>query len=158
MGKCIICGCETDDFRCHVRTDADGSVHDDYQCEECTMIHVNKARKEYEDKFNKKALPYLLENKFKVIVTGGIDNADNVEEYPIKDSNIMYCVDVIRKRMKDKGYYENWIDVHDEKYKDIEFEVVDYLCFALPDKDDEEWVSFFFKIIGENELVLDKIY
>ena len=166
MGKCIVCGCETNDFRCHVRTDLDGSVHDDYECEECIMIEVNKSRKEYEIKFNKKVLPYLLKNNFKVIVTGGLDKIAEgdveeniVEEFPIKDLNIMYCVDIIRKRMEDRGYYENWIDVHWEKYKGVEFEIVDYLCFALPDdKSDDSWVSYSLEVIGDNDLELVKRY
>jgi len=165
MGKCIVCGCETDDFRCHVRTDKDGSVHDDYECEECAMMQATEARKAYTIKFNKKVLPYLLKNNFKVIVRGGPDCIkegedvveDTVEEFPIKDSDMMYCVDIIRERMKEKGYYENWIDVHDEKYKGIRFEVVDYLCFALPDKDDEAWVSYSLEIVGENELCLNRV-
>ena len=165
MGKCIICGYETNDLRCHVRTDKDGSVHDDYECEECVMIEVNKSRKEYEIKFNKKVLPYLLENNFKVVVTGGLDaiakgdvEENTVEEFLIKDSNMMYCVDIIRERMESKGYYENWIDVHWEKYEGIEFEIVDYLCFALPDKDDESWVSYSLEVIGDNEVSLAKRY
>lgn len=159
MGKCIICGRDTDDFRCCVREDSEGKLYDDYQCEECTMAIVRKEREEYEKEFNIKVLPYLLENNFKVIVEY-IDenNQEIIEEYPIKNSNVMYCVDIIRERMKSKGYYENWIDVHWEEFKNIDFEVVDYLCFALPNKDDKEWISYDLKLRGNGDLALKSRY
>lgn len=108
----------------------------------------------WEESFNENVLPYLIENNFKVIV----ESDEGIEEFPIKDSDVMYCVDIIRKRMKDKGYYENWIDVHSEAYKDFEFEVVDYLCYALPDEDDESWYSYYLKLVGDNDISLKKIY
>lgn len=154
MGKCIICGCETDDFRCCVREE-NGEYFDDFQCEECTMKIVEKERKEWEDSFNEKVLPYLIENNFKVIV----ESDDKIEEFPIRHSDLMYCVDIIRKRMEAKGYYENWIDVHWEGYKDVDFEVVDYLCYALPDDEDGEyWCSYHLKLAGDNDIRLKKIY
>ena len=154
MGKCIICGCETDDFRCCVREE-NGEYFDDFQCKECTMKIVEKERKEWEDSFNEKVLPYLIENNFKVIV----ESDDKIEEFPIRHSDLMYCVDIIRKRMEAKGYYENWIDVHWEGYKDVDFEVVDYLCYALPDDEDGEyWCSYHLKLAGDNDIRLKKIY
>lgn len=58
----------------------------------------------------------------------------------MKDSDVMYCVDIIRNRMKEKGYYENWIDIHWEECNGVEIEVVDYLCYSLPrDKGGETW-------------------
>lgn len=159
MGKCIICGCETNDLRCYVRKDEDGEYYDDYQCEKCTLKIVEKEHKKYKKEFNKKVLPYLLKNNFKVIVEY-IDenNQEKIEEYPIKDSNVMYCVDIIRKRMKSKGFYENWIDIHWEEYKGIDFEVVDYLCFALPNKADDKWISYDLKLRGDNDLCLKARY
>lgn len=157
MGKCIICGCDTNDFRCSVREE-NGQKHDDYQCEERTMEKVRKANEEYFKNFEEKALPYLLENKFKVIVD--LHEKDKVltQEFPIKDTDVMYCVDIIRDRMKEKGYYENWIDVHWEEYNGIEFEVVDYLSFALPKEDSESWVSYHLKLVGDNGQTLKARY
>lgn len=155
MGKCIICGCETKDFRCCARKDKNGNSYDDYQCEKCTVEQVRISKRKYFENFNKKVLPYLLENNFKVVVTCG----DSKEEFKITDNNIMYCVDIIRKRMKDRGYYENWIDVHWEKYKGIEFEVVDYLCFELTGKENEEnWISYHLELVGDNGLELKRRY
>lgn len=154
MGNCIVCGCETEDFRCCVREE-NGEFFDDFQCEECTMKIVEKERKEWEDNFNEKVLPYLIENNFKVIV----ESDDKIEEFPIKNSDVMYCVDIIRKRMEAKGYYENWIDVHWEGYKDVDFEIVDYLCYALPhDKNGEYWCSYYLKLVGNNDIRLKKMY
>ena len=160
MGKCIICGRDTNDFRCAVRKE-NGKSYDDYQCEECTMEKVRKAREEYERDFNEKLLPYLLDNNFKVIVEGGFEvhGKEPVEEYPVKDFNFMDCVGIIRNRMKEKGYYENWIDVHWEEYNGVEIEVVDYLCYSLSgDKGGETWISYNLELIGDNGLKLKARY
>ena len=160
MGRCMLCGCETTDFRCRVRKE-DDKYFNDYQCEKCTKEIVEQERKEYLNDFNKKVLPYLLENNFKVVVTSSdFDNSekDVVEEFPIKDADVMYCVDIIRDRMKKKGYYENWIDIHWEEYDSINFEVVDYLCYALPDEDSDSWHSYYIKIVGDNGLKLKARY
>lgn len=154
IGKCIICGCKTEDFRCSVREE-NGEYFDDFQCEECTTKKVEKERIQWECDFNEKVLPYLTENNFKVVV----ESDDGIEEFPIKDANVMYCVNTIRQRMKAQGYYENWIDIHWEEYKDVDFEVVDYLCYALPeDKEGDSWYSYHLKIVGDNDARLKKIY
>lgn len=154
MGKCIICNCETEDFRCCVREE-NGEYFDDFQCEECTDKIVEEERVKWENEFNNKVLPYLIENNFKVIV----ESDDNIEEFPIKDSNVMYCVDIIRKRMESQGYYENWIDVHWEEHNGVDFEVVDYLCYTLPeDEEGNGWTSYRLKIVGNNNIRLKKIY
>lgn len=153
MGKCIICNCETEDFRCCVREE-NGEYFDDFQCGECTDKIVEKERIKWESDFNNKALPYFIENNFKVIVEGN----DKIEEFPIKDSDVMYCVNIIRKRMEERGYYENWIDVHWEECNEVDFEVVDYLCYALPEDDEGgEWISYHLKIVGNNNMRLKKI-
>lgn len=153
MGKCIICNCETEDFRCCVREE-NGEYFDDFQCGECTDKIVEKERIKWESDFNNKALPYFIENNFKVIVEGN----DKIEEFPIKDSDVMYCVNIIRKRMEERGYYENWIDVHWEECNGVDFEVVDYLCYALPEDDEgDEWISYHLKIVGNNNMRLKKI-
>lgn len=157
MGKCILCGCETTDFRCHVRKEGD-KYFDNYQCEECTMKKIEKEREEYIRNFNERVLPYLLENNFKVVVSEDVDGHEVIEEFPIKDTDVMYCVDIIRDRMKQKGYYENWIDIHLEEYDGIDFEVVDYLCYALPNKGSELWESFHLKLVGDNGLKLKARY
>lgn len=70
----------------------------------------------------------------------------------------MYCVNIIRKRMEERGYYENWIDVHWEECNGVDFEVVDYLCYALPEDDEGgEWISYHLKIVGNNNMRLKKI-
>ena len=79
MGKCIVCGCETDDFRISVREES-GKFYDDYQCEKCTMEQVKKEKEEYIKSFNEKVLPYLLENNFKVVVTGGEKEMETVNK------------------------------------------------------------------------------
>ena len=158
MGICIVCGCETTDFRCFVREE-NGKKYDDFQCEKCTLEKVHRERKEYVVKFNEKVLPYLLENNFNVVVREvGVDGKEIIEKFPVKDCDVMYCVDIIRNRMKEKGYYENWIDLHWEEYGGIDLEIVDYLCYSLPeDKDGETWVSYSLELIGANGLKLKRV-
>ena len=157
MGKCIICGCETDDFRCFVREE-NGIKHNDYQCEKCTIKKVKEQRAMYEKRFNKDVLPYLLKNNFKVVVSHCVeDREDVVEEFPIKDSHLMYCVGIIRKRMEDEGYEERWIDIHWETYADLEFEIVDYLYFEERDNE-TNCECYYFELIGDNDLKLKATY
>lgn len=146
MGNCITCNCDTDDFRCNVRIDEEGFRHNDYQCEKCVMIKVNKERKIYKKRFEKIILPYLIKNNFRVVVNR---DGDTEEIFKVKEYDFLKCVDIIRKRMKSKGYYENWIDIHSKSYKGINFEMVDYLCFALPKEDSGSWVSYSFKLVGD---------
>lgn len=153
MGKCIVCNCETEDFRCRVREE-NGEYFDDFQCEECTDKIVEEERGKWLNDFNEKSLPYLLKNNFKVV----IESDGSIEEFPITDANIMYCVYIIRNRMKEKGYYENWIDVHWEECNGVDFEVVDYLCYALPeDEECKSWCSYHLKVVGDNDIRLNRI-
>lgn len=157
MGKCIICGCDTNDFRCRVREE-NGKSYDDYQCEKCTMEKVEKARNKYMEDFNREVLPYLMKNNFRARVSSFQDGKDIIEEFPIKADDIMYCVDIIRDRMLSKGYYENWIDIHWEEHNGVELEIVDYLCYALPeDKKGDSWVSYYIDFIGDNDIRLNRI-
>lgn len=161
MGRCIICGCDTEDFRCCVREDNEGNMHDDYQCKECTIEKIEKEHLTYKKEFDDKVLPFLIKNEFKVIVEGGFNSA--IEEFPIlKESvrfpiDVMDAVDIIRERMNKLGYYENWIDVHWEEFNGVELEIVDYLSFALPGKDCEEWVSFFLRLEGKDGIKLNRV-
>lgn len=152
MGKCIICGCDTDDFRGSVREE-NGKYFNDFQCEECTDKIIAEERAKWEFNFNKKVLPYLLKHNFKVKVTYTKKDKEIIEEFPIKNSDLMYCVDIIRKRMEEQGYYEIWIDVHTESYNDVSFEVVDYLGFELI-SNKKYCLGFHLELIGDNGLRL----
>lgn len=161
MGKCIICGKETNDFRCCVREEK-GKSYDDFQCEECTIKKVEKERLAYSGKFNNVLMPYLIENEFKVVVTTIDEEGDAivVEEFPIikGTTDIMYCVDIIVERMSKAGYYESWVDFHTETYEGVDIEVVDYLCFDLinGEEDEDNSHSFHLSLEGVNGIKLLK--
>jgi hypothetical protein len=91
-----------------------------------------------------KVLPFLVENHFKVVVEIGKE----IEEFLINDIHIMYCVNIIRERMKAKGYRETWIDVHTATINGVIFEVVDYLCFEKKGKRD---IGVYIELIGDND-------
>ena len=49
--------------------------------------------------------------------------------------------------------------IAEETYKDVGFEVVDYLCYALPeDEEGDSWYSYHLKIVGDDAARLKKIY
>ena len=157
IGKCIVCGKETSDFRFGVREE-NGIFYDDFQCEECTDKKVKKAREEYVRDFTEKVLPYLIENNFKVLVKRnliGPNTWEQVEEFPIIDHNIMYCVDIIRNRMKDDVYFEKWIDVHTTEHNGVVFEVVDFLSYEqCLDRNKEDRIEFWVELVGDEGKVL----
>ncbi len=157
IGKCIICGRKTSDFRGCVREE-NGIFYDDFQCEECTNKKVKEAREKYVRDFTEKVLPYLAENHFKVVVKQnliGPNTWKKIEEFPIVDHNIMYCVDVIRNRMKNDGYFEKWIDVHHETYQGVTFEIVDFLSYEqCLDRNKEDRVEFWLELVGDEGRVL----
>ena len=114
------------------------------------------AKAEYKIKYDK-ALKYLKDNNYKVIVTG---YEDYKEVFEIKD-DVMECVDIIRKRMEEQGYIETWIDVDWRTYEGCELELVTYLYFIKfsqiainddgEDKIQEEqafWIELTNKSIG----------
>ena len=140
-GKCFMCGKDTFDYRCCVN-----NGEDDYMCEECINKVVKKKREEWREAMNKKVVPFLIENNFKVIVTHDFD--EKVEEYPIKDYDVFYCVDIIRERMKDE-YYESWIDVGCMERKGVDFEIVSWMFFT--NKKTKEELGFNFKVVGNVE-------
>lgn len=156
MGKCITCNLETKDLRCI--QNPDGSHYNGYKCEKCTLEELDKEQMEYRDRFAKKVLPLLLENHFKVVVKShsfDISHESVEKEYPIKDVNFMSFIEDIRRDMESKGYYENWIDLHWVDINGVNIEIVDYICYALPNETDDKWVSFHFEILNDNGVSLD---
>ena len=57
--------------------------------------------------------------------------------------------------MESKGYYENWIDLHWADINGVGIEIVDYICYALPNETDDKWVSFHFEVLNDNGVSLD---
>lgn len=147
MKKCIICGKPTDN---HIMWENEDKTecNSQYVCEECMWESINKGKAEYKIKYDK-AVKYLKENNYKVIVTSYDENENPIiEEFQIKE-DLMECVDIIRERMKQQGYCESWIDVHWETHADCELEIVDYLCF---DKRGNENIdqAFWIELTNEN--------
>lgn len=138
-GKCVQCGVETSNFIGCARDD----IYDDFLCDECLEKKIKKQHEQYEKDMREKVLPFLVENHFKVVVEIGKE----IEEFPINDIDIMSCVNIIRERMKAKGYREIWIDVHTETINGVIFEVVDYLCFEKKGKRD---IGVYIELIGKN--------
>ena len=105
MEKCIICNQPTDN---NIMWESEDKTEctSQYVCEKCMWKSINKDKAEYKIKYDK-ALKYLKENNYKVIVTG---YGDYKEEFQITD-DVMGCVTIIRKRMDEQGYVERWIDV-----------------------------------------------
>ena len=124
MGNCVVCNSSTDN---HIMWKKENETRctPQYVCEDCMWKSINKEKAEYQKKYEK-ALIYLKENNYKIIVTG---YDDYKEEFKI-NQDVMECVDIIRKRMKQQGYVERWIDVHWVTYEDCELEIVDYLYFV----------------------------
>lgn len=77
----------------------------------------------------KRALRYLSEHHFKVVVTG-YDNFQEVFVINPQNHSIMDCVDVIRDRMSKLNYKEAWIDADWITLEGYVFEIVTYLYFC----------------------------
>lgn len=126
VNKCCVCDGQAED-RYVFKTGGQTEYSAQYVCEKCLQIAIDKDNKEYKIKYDK-ALKYLKDNDYKIIVHNG--NINEREIFGIGEK-IMGCIDIIRNRMKIQGYFEDWIDLHWEKYEDCEIEIVDYLSFVI---------------------------
>jgi hypothetical protein len=148
LKECIICNKLTDNY-INWKNEDETECTPQYVCEECMWESIHKEQAEYKIKYDK-AVKYLKENNYTVIVESYNDNEEKItEEFEIKE-DIMECVDIIRERMEEQGYNETWIDVHWEIYEDCELEIVDYLCF---NKGREKEKAFWIELINnENKI------
>jgi hypothetical protein len=132
MEECIICNKPTDNYIMW-KSEDETECTPQYVCEDCMWESINKDKAEYKIKYDK-ALLYLKNNNYRVVVEG---YNDYKEEFQIKDE-VMDCVNIIRKRMKQQGFFEVWIDVHSEIYEECDLEIVDYLCFDKYNKTEKD--------------------
>ena len=128
MEECLVCNKPTDNQIMWIKEN-ESRCTPQYVCESCMWESINKEKAEYQKQYEK-ALQYLKDNSYKVIVTG---YDDYKEEFEI-NHDVMECVGIIRKRMERQGYHERWIDVEMETYSDCDIEVVTYLYFVKHSK------------------------
>ena len=132
MGRCVVCKTKKPVQKYNWKSDDGKRWLSRYVCDECFDKKITKDKEEYKIKYDK-ALKYFKDNNYYVLVhNNGKTNKD--EKFSIGD-DIMECVSIIRKRMEDQGYFEDWIDIDWETYDDCEITVVKYLSYIILSKD-----------------------
>ena len=134
MGKCVVCKTKKTENKCYWKSDDGKRWLYRCVCVECHDNKIARDRAEYKIKYDQ-ALKYLKENNYYVSVHNG--NVNNREIFGI-GNDIMGCVDIIRKRMEEQGYFEDWIDLDWVIYDGCEITVVTYLSYIIESEDKKD--------------------
>ena len=113
-------------------------------CSKCWINRIRTKKKIWRRKYKKVWRELRNMNYFNVIIK--FDKNDIPTRTTTKlRKDINSPVDIIRKEMENLGYYEDWIDVHDEEFLGLDLEVVNYLSFTNK-KDKSDNITYHFEI------------
>lgn len=116
--NCDQCGKKTEDMFGGVKVDVV------CRCEKCNMKLVIIDRKKYNKKY-KKAIKWLKQNQYVIKV----EENESIRIFEIK-KNLMECISIIRKEMKEENFFENYLDVTFQTFEKCPLEIVNYLFFV----------------------------
>lgn len=152
MGKCIYCGCDTNQEVMLYDSDdmqEKGELKCRYCCDNCLEDKIRKEQEKFKPKYEA-FIKYLKDNNY-IIKCESFKIKDysckkKIEYFNVTDELEKY-VDTIRNRMKRKHYHEIWIDPRCLEYNNEIFEFIEYLCFEN-NKGYER--RFYFELVDDN--------